>query len=77
MLTGGLEVSFSIDTEKEYMQWKCPGSPRRKNFLTQSSADKGNHHILWTQKGIIEPWHEISNNLTSIDSHEPLQPPLA
>ena len=23
-----------------------------------------------------EPWHEISNNLTSVDSEEPLQPPF-
>ena len=24
----------------------------------------------------FEPWHEISNNLTSVDSDEPVLPPL-
>ena len=25
---------------------------------------------------LFEPWHEISNNLTSVDSDGPLQPPF-
>ena len=44
---------WNPDTKKESMQWKHPGSPQPKKFLTQPSASKVMAMVFWDSKGII------------------------
>ena len=58
-------------------------APTKKKTLKSSSRSFwfSTRLILHAVKKLIalephEPWHEISNNLTSVDSDEPVQPPV-
>ena len=45
--------NWDLDTKKESMQWKHPGSPPPKKFRTQPSASKVMTTVFWDSKGII------------------------